>query len=43
MAFMGEIEAAVHLPPSAADPNRRKLEELARLGWYHSMELPDGR
>jgi tRNA (mo5U34)-methyltransferase len=26
-----------------ADPNRKKLEELARLGWYHSMELPDGR
>jgi tRNA (mo5U34)-methyltransferase len=25
------------------DPNREKLEELARLGWYHSMELPDGR
>jgi tRNA (mo5U34)-methyltransferase len=43
MAFMGEIEAAVHLPPSAADPNRRKLEELARLGWYHSIELPDGQ
>jgi tRNA (mo5U34)-methyltransferase len=25
------------------DPNRQKLDELARLGWYHSMELPDGR
>jgi tRNA (mo5U34)-methyltransferase len=25
------------------DLNRKKLEELARLGWYHSMELPDGR
>ena len=25
------------------DPNKEKLEELARLGWYHSMELPDGR
>ena len=25
------------------DPHRRNLEELARLGWYHSMELPDGR
>jgi len=24
------------------DPNLKKLEELARLGWYHSMELPDG-
>jgi tRNA (mo5U34)-methyltransferase len=33
----------VGLNPSATDPNRRKLEELARLGWYHSMELPDGR
>src|ERR1019366_10399961 len=29
--------------PSVTDPNREKLEELARLGWYHSMELPDGR
>jgi len=27
---------------AAADVNRQKLEELARLGWYHSMELPDG-
>lgn len=26
-----------------ADANQRKLQELARLGWYHSMELPDGR
>jgi tRNA (mo5U34)-methyltransferase len=25
------------------DPNKKKLEKLARLGWYHSMELPDGR
>ena len=25
------------------DPNKQKLEELARLGWYHSMDLPDGR
>jgi tRNA (mo5U34)-methyltransferase len=25
------------------DPNQEKLEELARLGWYHSMELPSGR
>ncbi|HXM45475.1 MAG TPA: methyltransferase domain-containing protein [Bryobacteraceae bacterium] len=25
------------------DPNKEKLEDLARLGWYHSMELPDGR
>ena len=31
------------LSSSATDPNRKKLEELARLGWYHSMELPDGR
>jgi len=29
--------------PSTADPNRRKLDELERLGWYHSLELPDGR
>jgi tRNA (mo5U34)-methyltransferase len=27
----------------ATDPHRKNLEELARLGWYHSMELPDGR
>jgi len=33
----------VGLNPSATDPNRAKLEELARLGWYHSLELPDGR
>jgi tRNA (mo5U34)-methyltransferase len=33
----------VGLNPSASDPNQKKLEELARLGWYHSMELPDGR
>jgi tRNA (mo5U34)-methyltransferase len=25
------------------DRNKEKLEELARLGWYHSIELPDGR
>src|SRR5579862_204973 len=25
------------------DPNQLKLHELERLGWYHSMELPDGR
>jgi len=25
------------------DPNQQKLEHLERLGWYHSMELPDGR
>jgi tRNA (mo5U34)-methyltransferase len=25
------------------DLNRQKLEELERLGWYHSMQLPDGR
>ena len=42
MAFMGEMEAAVGLPPSTADPDRRNLEELARLGGYHSIELPDG-
>src|ERR1039458_2794247 len=29
--------------PGVTDPNKKKLEELARLGWYHSMELPDGR
>jgi tRNA (mo5U34)-methyltransferase len=29
--------------PSVPDLNKQKLEELARLGWYHSMELPDGR
>ena len=29
--------------PSVTDANKQKLEELARLGWYHSMELPDGR
>jgi tRNA (mo5U34)-methyltransferase len=33
----------VGLSFSATDANRRKLEELSRLGWYHSMELPDGR
>jgi tRNA (mo5U34)-methyltransferase len=27
----------------AVDPNQQKLEHLERLGWYHSMELPDGR
>jgi tRNA (mo5U34)-methyltransferase len=25
------------------DPNRQKLQELERLGWYHSIQLPDGR
>jgi len=25
------------------DLNKQKLEQLTRLGWYHSMELPDGR
>jgi tRNA (mo5U34)-methyltransferase len=29
--------------PSVTDVNRKKLEELARLGWYHSIELPGGR
>jgi len=29
--------------PPVADPHRRKLDELERLGWYHSIELPDGR
>lgn len=33
MTFMG----------AAIDTNRQKLDELARLGWYHSMELPGGR
>jgi tRNA (mo5U34)-methyltransferase len=43
MAFMGEMEAAIGLNPATTDANRRKLEELARLGWYHSIELPDGQ
>jgi tRNA (mo5U34)-methyltransferase len=42
MAFM-ETEAAEAPQTSETDVNRRKLEELARLGWYHTMELPDGR
>src|ERR1700683_2040738 len=25
------------------DPNLERLQALDRLGWYHSMELPDGR
>ena len=25
------------------DPNQEQLQALDRLGWYHSMELPDGR
>jgi tRNA (mo5U34)-methyltransferase len=25
------------------DPNQEQLQALERLGWYHSMELPDGR
>jgi tRNA (mo5U34)-methyltransferase len=29
--------------PPAPDQNRQKLQELERLGWYHSIELPDGR
>ena len=24
------------------DPNLAQLQALDRLGWYHSMELPDG-
>ncbi|MFN7997392.1 MAG: DUF1698 domain-containing protein [Bryobacteraceae bacterium] len=28
---------------SLSDINREKLEQLAKLGWYHSMVLPDGR
>jgi tRNA (mo5U34)-methyltransferase len=31
------------LMSSTPDPNQRQLHELDRLGWYHSMELPDGR
>jgi len=27
----------------AFNANQEKLEQLARLGWYHSMKLPDGR
>ena len=42
MAFM-ETEAAEAPQTSRTDINRRKLEELARLGWYHTMELPDGQ
>jgi tRNA (mo5U34)-methyltransferase len=40
---MEESQSAVGSNPSAlADPNQRNLAELARLGWYHSLELPDG-
>ncbi len=35
--------ALMSVTPAAIDANQRKLEELGRLGWYHSMELPDGR
>ncbi len=28
---------------SLTDPNQEQLQALDRLGWYHSMELPDGR
>ena len=28
--------------PSTKDINQQKLDELARLGWYHSIQLPDG-
>jgi len=28
---------------SLIDPNQQRLQALERLGWYHSMELPDGR
>ncbi len=31
------------MSPLPLDPHRKNLDELARLGWYHSMELPDGR
>ncbi|MDE3198431.1 MAG: TIGR04290 family methyltransferase, partial [Acidobacteriota bacterium] len=24
------------------EANRRQVERLSRLGWYHSIELPDG-
>lgn len=34
---------SLNMSANAIDPHRRNLEELARLGWYHSMELPDGR
>jgi tRNA (mo5U34)-methyltransferase len=27
---------------SVPNPNQDKLDELARLGWYHSVKLPDG-
>jgi tRNA (mo5U34)-methyltransferase len=40
---MEEIASAVGVTEPQIDPNQRKLEELARLGWYHSIELPDGQ
>jgi len=38
-----ETEAAAAADQSRAEIDRRKLEEIARLGWYHSLELPGGR
>ncbi|MGO4879808.1 MAG: methyltransferase domain-containing protein [Bryobacteraceae bacterium] len=38
-----ETEAPAASDTSRAEIDRRKLEELARLGWYHSLELPDGQ
>ena len=28
--------------PLVIAENRRQMERLSRLGWYHSIELPDG-
>ena len=29
--------------PHFIEENRRQIERLNKLGWYHSIELPDGR
>lgn len=29
--------------PAATEATRRQIEDLERLGWYHSIELPGGR
>lgn len=29
--------------PAVIEESRRQIERLSRLGWYHSIELPDGR
>ena len=28
--------------PHFIEENRRQVERLSKLGWYHSIELPDG-